>query len=128
MPIDNNVYAADVVLDMIAHGRAAMRKAAELRQAQISENTKIAQAVPEAVDALIAGGFVSPDDRDLAITRMQKPAFAIGMLKEFAKSAQARSKSNYSIGSADSKYKTSYNDNNPHAASDAAWESMLYNY
>ena len=89
----DNMYANDVVIDMIAHGRAAMRKAAELRQAQISEQTKIAQAVPEAVDALISGGFISSDDRDLAITRMQKPAFAIGMLKEFAKTAQAKHKS-----------------------------------
>ena len=48
----DNMYADDVVIDMIAHGRAAMRKAAELRHAQISEQTKIAQAVPEAVDAL----------------------------------------------------------------------------
>ena len=122
----DNMYADDVVIDMIAHGRAAMRKAAELRHAQISEQTKIAQAVPEAVDALVSGGFISPDDRDLAITRMQKPAFAIGMLKEFAKTAQARSKSSYRVGRADDSYAPKYDSDNPHAESDSAWESMLY--
>ena len=122
----DNMYADDVVIDMIAHGRAAMRKAAELRQAQISEQTKIAQAVPEAVDALVSGGFISPDDRDLAITRMQKPAFAIGMLKEFAKTAQARGKSSYRVGRADDSYSPKYDSDNPHAESESAWESMLY--
>ena len=122
----DNMYADDVVIDMIAHGRAAMRKAAELRHAQISEQTKIAQAVPEAVDALVSGGFISPDDRDLAITRMQKPAFAIGMLKEFAKTAQARSKSSYRVGHADDSYSPKYDSDNPHAESESAWESMLY--
>ena len=122
----DNMYADDVVIDMIAHGRAAMRKAAELRHEQISEQTKIAQAVPEAVDALISNGFISSEDRDLAITRMQKPAFAIGMLKEFAKTAQAKHKSAYSVGSADSAYAPKYDSDNPHAESESAWESMLY--
>lgn len=128
MPTNN------ATLDMIAHGRAAMQKAKEIRAQQIADNTKLAEAAPAVVDALIANNFLQPEVRDTTIRRMQKTGFAINLFRAIAEQAVPKraikqgylGTSEKSAASRSTSVGSVAHDDPNNSAANAIWESMLY--
>ena len=74
----------DTLALMLAHGYAGLQKAAELREQQRQTYANMQALIPQAVDALIDGEFISKEARAEATKKFSDPANCLKLLKKFA--------------------------------------------
>lgn len=80
----SNMSVDDKLTLMLAHGYAGLQKAAQLREQQKRTNAVMQSLIPQTVDALIDGEFISKEARAEATQKFQDPANCLKLLKKFA--------------------------------------------
>lgn len=84
----------DALTLMLAHGYAGLQKAAQLRDQQRQTYLTMQQLIPETVDALIDGEFISKEARAEATQKFRDPANCLRLLKKFAEVSIPRDRVN----------------------------------
>lgn len=80
----SNMSVDDKLTLMLAHGYAGLQKAAQLREQQRRTNAVMQSLIPQTVDALIDGEFISKEARAEATKKFSDPANCLKLLKKFA--------------------------------------------